>query len=109
VELLLQLKKALHARKPATPPFGRGIAIGNTEMLHAAVCEPPQRMLSDTDITDLLRFRNKTILARKEASLKMSVLQFSAHYTSDGRGGVLNVVGAPERPSLTSWTQITYQ
>jgi hypothetical protein len=39
------------------------ITIRNTEMLLAAVYKSPQRLWSDTDITELLGFRNKSILA----------------------------------------------
>jgi hypothetical protein len=36
--------------------------IANTEMFLAAVYKPLHRLWSDTDITELLRFRNKSIL-----------------------------------------------
>jgi hypothetical protein len=39
------------------------IPIGNTEMFLAAVYKSASRLWSDTDITELLRFRNKSVLA----------------------------------------------
>jgi hypothetical protein len=93
------------------------IPIGNTEMFLAAVHKSPQRLWSDTDITELLSFRNKTILAgdlntkhpvgnskiSNSSGLKplelffISYFKISAphcctHYTPDGRGDVLNMV-----------------
>jgi hypothetical protein len=39
------------------------IPIGNSEMLLAAVCKSPGHAWNDTDITKLLSFRHKSILA----------------------------------------------
>jgi hypothetical protein len=55
--------------KAYLPPFlsveatGVCIPIGNTEILCTAVYKSPQRLGSDTYITELLGFRNKSMLA----------------------------------------------
>jgi hypothetical protein len=46
-----------HIHKPATPPVS-----GTNRCLLAAVYKPPQNVWSNTDITELLCFRNKSIL-----------------------------------------------
>jgi hypothetical protein len=92
-------------------------------------------MWSDTDITALLSFRSKSILTGDmntkhpiwnikvsnhsglkllelfvSSNFEISTPQFSAHYTSEGRGDVLYiVVHQSVRLSLTTWTQNTYQ
>jgi hypothetical protein len=43
----------------STIATGIYIAIGNSEVLLAAVCKFPNRTWCDTDITELLEFRNK--------------------------------------------------
>jgi hypothetical protein len=84
-------------------------------MLLAAVYKSPQMPWSDADITELLGFRNKAILPgdlnakhpvwnsefSDPSGLKLLELfcsnfeilapQCSTHYTSDGRGDVLNI------------------
>jgi hypothetical protein len=86
-------------------------------MFRAAVYKSPQRLCSDTDITELLGFRNKFILAgdlnakhplwnstvSTPSGLKflelfvnynfdISAPQRSTHYTPDGRDDVLNII-----------------
>jgi hypothetical protein len=93
------------------------IPIGNTEMLLAAVYKSLQRLWTDTDITELLGFRNKSMLAGDlnakhpvwniqvsnlsglkllelffSSNLEVSAPQSSMHYTSDGRDVVLDIV-----------------
>jgi hypothetical protein len=93
------------------------VPIGNTEMFLASVYKSPRKLWSDTDITELLRFRNKSILAgdlnaehpilnskvSNPSGLKLlelfvicnfdiSAPQCSTHYTPDGRGDVLDIV-----------------
>jgi hypothetical protein len=43
--------------------FNRSIPIGNSEMLLAAVCKSPGHTWSDADITELLSFIHKSLLA----------------------------------------------
>jgi exonuclease III len=63
------VKKGIPHRCADLPPLlsaeatGVWIPIGNTEMLHASVYKSPQRLWGDTDNTELLGFRNKSILA----------------------------------------------
>jgi hypothetical protein len=91
--------------------------IRNTEMFLATVYKSPQRLWSDTDITELLGFRSKYILAgdlhakhplcksniSKPSALKLlelfdssnfeiSAPQLSKNYTPDTRGNVLEFV-----------------
>jgi hypothetical protein len=86
-------------------------------MLLAAVHESLQRLWSETHITELLGFRNKSILAGDlnakhsvwkskvsnlsglkllelfvSSNFKISAPQCSPHCTSDGRGDVLDIV-----------------
>jgi hypothetical protein len=86
-------------------------------MFLAAVYKSPQRLWSDTDITELLGFRNKSILAGDlntkhpvgnskisnpsslkllelfvRSNFKISAPQCCVHYTPDGRGEVLDIV-----------------
>jgi hypothetical protein len=106
-------------------------------MFLAAVDKSPKRLWSDTDITELLGFRNKSVLSGamnakhpvlnnkvpNPSGLKLIGLfvsfnfeitspQCSTHYTPDGSGDVLDIVVHQnvdcQRPlSLTSWTQPT--
>jgi hypothetical protein len=113
------VKKGIPHRYADLPPLlsvetrGVCIPIGNTEMLLAAVYKSPQRLWTDTDITELLGFRNKSILVgdlndwntnvSNPSGLKLleifvifnfeiSAPQYSTHYTLDGGGGVLDTV-----------------
>jgi hypothetical protein len=95
---------------------GACICIGNTEIFLAALCKSPQRLWSDTDITELLGFINKFILAcdlnakhpvwnskvSNPSCLKLLelfvcsnfeilALQCSTNYTPDGRGDILDI------------------
>jgi hypothetical protein len=105
------------------PPFlsveatGVCISIGNTELLFVAVYKFSQTLWSDTDITELLGFRNKSILAddlnanhpvwnnkvSHPSGLKPSKLfvssnfhilppQCPTHYTPDGKCDFLDTV-----------------
>jgi hypothetical protein len=108
-------------------------------MFLAAVCKSPQRLWCDTDIKELLGFRNKPILAAnlnakhpvwkskisKPSGLKLlelfansnfeiSAPQCCTRYTTDSRGDVLDIVAhqnvrITENLSLTTWCHITYQ
>jgi hypothetical protein len=49
--------------KNAAPQRNRHIPIGNSQVLLAAVYRSPGRAWSDADITELLSFRRKSILA----------------------------------------------
>jgi hypothetical protein len=84
-EIVLSLGTATAVRKGIPhnhvdlPPLvsveatGVCIPIGNSQVLLAAVCKYPGRAWSDADITELLRFRRKTILTgelRKNSFLK---------------------------------------
>jgi hypothetical protein len=98
---------------------GRGVCIqiGNTKMLLAAVLQFLQRVWSDTDITELLGFRNKTIPAGDlnakhpgwnskvsnptclnflglffSSDFKISATRYPVHCTPDERGDVLDIV-----------------
>jgi hypothetical protein len=68
-ELPLQLREAAFTPESNFPPLpsveatGICIPIGHTGMFLAAVYKSPQRLCSDKDITELLDFRNKSILA----------------------------------------------
>jgi hypothetical protein len=117
------VEKGIPHRCADLPPLlsieatGVGIPIGNTEMLLAAVYKTPQRLWSDTDITQLLGFRNKSMLAGDlnpkhpvwnsqvtnpsgwkllelfvSSNFEISAPQCSMHYTPDGRGDVLDIV-----------------
>jgi hypothetical protein len=139
------VKKCIPHRCADLPPLlsveatGVCILIGNTEILLAAVYKSLQRVWSDTDITELLGFRNKSILAGDlnakhpvwnsrisnpsgqkllelfaDSNFEISTPQCSMHYRPDGRGDVINTVvhhnvRLSEVMSLTSWTRITYQ
>jgi hypothetical protein len=48
---------------PSAEETGGCIPVGNTEMFLAAVYISPQRLWSDTDTTELVVFRNNSILA----------------------------------------------
>jgi hypothetical protein len=117
------IKKDIPHRCTDLPPLlsvegtGVSIPIGNTEMLLAAVYKSPQTLWSDTDITELLCFRNKSILTGDlnakhtvryskvanpsglkllelffSSNFEISTPQSSMHYTPDGRGDVLDIV-----------------
>jgi hypothetical protein len=93
------------------------IPIGNSEVLLAAVYKSPGRIWSDTDITELLNFRHKSILAgdlkAKNSFWNTTVSNSSAekllrlfdvnqfensappcppHYSHTGNGEVLDIV-----------------
>jgi hypothetical protein len=93
------------------------IPIGNCEVLLAAVYKSPNRSWCDTDITDLLGFRKKCVLARDlnakrpfwysaisnpsgEKLLQLfhvndfqiSAPQNQTHYSTAGNGDVLDIV-----------------
>jgi hypothetical protein len=88
------------------------IPIGNTEMFLAAPYKSPQRLFSDIDITELLGFRNRSILAGDpvwsnkvsnpsglkllevfvSSNFEISVPQCVTHYMSEGRGDILDIV-----------------
>jgi hypothetical protein len=115
-ELPLQLRKTSPQTNVDLSPLlsveatGVCIAIGNTEMLLAAVYKSPQRLWSDIDITKPLGPRNKSVLASAKhpawksqvsnpSGLKLSELfvsstseisapQCSTLYTPNGRGNV---------------------
>jgi hypothetical protein len=90
---------------------------GNTEMLFAAVYKSLQKLWINTDITELLSFRNMSNLAGDlsakrpvwnskvsnhsglkllelyvSSNFEISTPQCSMHYPPDGMGGVLNIV-----------------
>jgi hypothetical protein len=122
-ETAVAIKKGILHTCTDIPPLlpveatGVCIPIRNTEMLLAAVYKSPQRLWSDTAVTQLLGFRNKSILAGDlnakhpiwnskgsdpsglkllksfvSSNFKISAPQCSTHYTPDGRGNVLNIV-----------------
>jgi hypothetical protein len=62
-ELPLHLRKASLTFASTMCRTGVCIPIGNTEKFFAAIYKSPQRSWSDTDITERLYFRNKSILA----------------------------------------------
>jgi hypothetical protein len=91
--------------------------IGNTEIVLAVVHLSPQRLWSDTNITELLGFRNKSIMAGNLkakypvwdsktsnnldfkllelfvcSNFEISAPQCSTHYTPDGRGDVFDII-----------------
>jgi hypothetical protein len=93
------------------------ISIGHTKMLLAFLYKSPLRACRDADITELLNFRTKSILAgdlnanhpvgnRKvsnpsglkvlhlflNSNFEISVQQYSIHFVSDGRSDVLDIV-----------------
>jgi hypothetical protein len=120
-KLLLQLRKASHTCINLPPLLsveaaGVCIPIGNTEMFHAAVSNF-HKDCGVTDITELLGFRNKSILAGDlntkhpfgnskisspsgfklfeifvRSNFEIPAPQCSTHYTPDGRGDVLDIV-----------------
>jgi hypothetical protein len=127
----IAVKKGIPHTSAGLPPLlsveatGVCIATGNSEMFLAAVYKSLQRLWSDTDITELLGFRNMSILAddlnaqhpvwnskiSKSSGLKLlelfvssnfeiSAPQCSKHYTPDGRDDVLNT-GTSERPTIS--------
>jgi hypothetical protein len=93
------------------------IPISNSEVLFAAVCKSPGHAWNDTDITELLSFRHKSVLARdlnakhlfwssvfsnlSGAKLlkllhinefEISAPQCPTHYSPAGNGDVLDIV-----------------
>jgi hypothetical protein len=92
------------------------ITTGNSEMVLAALCKSPQRLWSDTDTTEILRFTNRSTLAGDLqakhpvwnsnisnpsvfqvfetfviCNSEISTAQSSTHYALRGRGNVPNV------------------
>jgi exonuclease III len=63
------VRKAIHHNHVDLPPLvsieatGVGTLVGNSEVLLAAVYKSPGRAWSDADITELLSFRRRSILA----------------------------------------------
>jgi hypothetical protein len=78
------------------------IPIGKREVLLAAVYRCPERIWTDADITELLSFRDKWILAGDLNSkllqlfhiseFEISAPQCPTHYSHEGNGDVLNIV-----------------
>jgi hypothetical protein len=69
---------------PSVEPTRVRIFFENIEMLLTALHKSPQRIWSDTDITELLLFRNKTILAidlnAKHSDWNSSFKPFNVEY-----------------------------
>jgi hypothetical protein len=119
--LPLQLGKTSHTYVYLAPVLsveasGVCMLIENTEILFAVLYKSSQRIWSDTDITEFLRFRSKSILAGDmmqstlfgivkfqtpdlkfvqlfvSSNFEIPTPQCSMHYTPDGKGDVLDII-----------------